>query len=859
MRHRRTLLLLLTVCAWIPTVAVGQSDCGVPFLPSLPVGLQAARTLSAPVAPAPPSFVGDQRTFFTHIPDGRSLATLRLVSEHAAFWVDNRYLSVASDAKLRDLAREFDTVIYPQNRAWFGSEWLPGIDGDYRVVILLHDVEANESAAGFGGYVSQVDTRPDAPISNVREMLYLDVFAVRDYEWFRFINLVAHEFNHLLNWYQRGGRVDERWLEEGRGTFAEWAIYGNLHQSFNEGYLSNPSRSLIAENSLETWYGGSFLLLLYLHDQYGGRAFAEALSRSPYRGIEAIDDALTKAGNAIRFEDALAQWSLANLLNNRALTARGGYQNLAATNKVPASQVIRRQAYPVSTQTQVGQWGARYVELSNFPGASLSVSVNGEHADSFRVNVWRPSRRTYQTMRVTNGVAQQSLNDLAAGESITLVLNSSVDQTLSVSATATNGNNGSLLPAARDAIDPTTTPMRVNDLLPTARRGNAAWQPLGDLPFGATTGGIALSNNDLWVTTGWGLLRFDRTNSAELRFVKAFPTEGVSSGILADTDLVIVAQGDGGVMLLNPRNNAVMSSFRTGGNATKLARRGDWLFILNGDSGLRLYNIADPENPQFVTSVFAGGGLDLLADGDRLYVTDRANGFRIFDISNLPNFPALGQANAPIQALFVHRGLVWGGAGRLVSLNLNNLNDIVVGVDFSTASSPMAIQRRENVLIVAEREAGIGLIDVSVPASPKTLAHLPTRGEAYALATEGDWVYIADGYGGIAVANVALPTSPVFTSRVSMGGFGRGVDVAGGFAFVSTENGGVVIAEALNLARVRTVGVIPTRGGARAVAVGGSVAYVASSVGVESADISDPTAPTLAVSFPTADPAADLV
>ena len=295
-----------------PFAARGQVDCGTWSLHAPQPAFQGAELRSAPAAR--PANVGDKETLFTHIPRAAETATLRHVGEHASFWVADAHANIPPLARIRALATEFDDVIYPKVRAWFGSEWLPGVDGDSRVTFFVHDIEANNVAAGFGGYFSQVDEFPLERESNAREILYLDAFAIRDYDWFRLINLVAHEFTHLLNWHERGGSTDERWLEEGRAAYAEWATYGNIHNGFVDTFLGSPARSLTSDNSFSTWYGASFLLLMYLHDHFGGRAFAEAYGRVPLRGADAINAALAEAGRTERVADILASGGLPELL-----------------------------------------------------------------------------------------------------------------------------------------------------------------------------------------------------------------------------------------------------------------------------------------------------------------------------------------------------------------------------------------------------------------------------------------------------------------------------------------------------------------------------------------------------------------
>ena len=123
-------------------------------------------------------------------------------------------------------------------------------------------------------------------------MLYMDVFQFRERSRHTFYSSLAHEFAHLINWFQNGGTTDQRWLEEGTASFVEWAVYGTVHNIFVDGYLANPSVSLAYANTRDTYYGGTFMLMLYLYEQYGGPELIRGIIETDALGEHAIDAAL---------------------------------------------------------------------------------------------------------------------------------------------------------------------------------------------------------------------------------------------------------------------------------------------------------------------------------------------------------------------------------------------------------------------------------------------------------------------------------------------------------------------------------------------------------------------------------------
>ena len=264
-------------------------------------------------------------------------ATLRVVSNHAYFYVDDRFWnelssnrrSVVSD-KLQQLATAFDQTIYPIETALWGAEANPGIDKDPHVVILLERLRSNS-----GGYFLTINGyRKDIfPDSNMHEMVYLSAGAL---EVGDAPGLLAHEFQHLISFNQRelsNKAQDEIWLNELRSDYSPTAV--GLNSIFDKSYLetrmeifqSDPSDSLVGWNGDSGDYGIVSMFGHYLVDRYGEKMLAE-VSELPEIGISAINHWLSINKKMERFDDVFADWMLAVVLNNRLYDSRFGYSRI---------------------------------------------------------------------------------------------------------------------------------------------------------------------------------------------------------------------------------------------------------------------------------------------------------------------------------------------------------------------------------------------------------------------------------------------------------------------------------------------------------------------------------------------------
>jgi len=347
--------------------------CGTPRLHQEHLAQRPPKEVAA--APAAPIQIGQTDRFFIHIPDAEVTATCIAKSEHLYVYIENSVHAMLTKAEAAEIAREFDTRIYPRVRQWMGTEWKPGLDRDNRITLLMHDVGMNESGLDYGGYFAPADQLPMAPNSNRREMLYMDIFQFRERSRHTFYSSLAHEFAHLVNWFQNGGTTDQRWLEEGTASFVEWAVYGTVHTIFVDNYLTDPSVSLAYSNTWDVYYGGAFMLMLYLYEQYGGRELIRNIVETDTLGEQAIDAALAASRRNERFPDVFLEWGLANWQNTQTENKKLGYAALRS-RKVTAA-VPRIFTYPSAVNSlPIDQWGMSYIRFQNL-SETLDISITG--------------------------------------------------------------------------------------------------------------------------------------------------------------------------------------------------------------------------------------------------------------------------------------------------------------------------------------------------------------------------------------------------------------------------------------------------------------------------------------------------
>ncbi|MEE2619560.1 MAG: hypothetical protein VX677_13185, partial [Candidatus Poribacteria bacterium] len=374
--------------------------------------------------------VGSTKDFYTHIPESKVQATCIAIGKNVCLYVDNSVKNLITDLEAVEIVTEFHEKIYPKIHQWIGEEPRPGLDRDSRFTLLLHDVGNNKSARDYGGYFSSADQNPLDPNSNRGEILFMDIYTYIQRGKRTFYTSLAHEITHLVNWYQNGGQTDEFWLEEGMASFSEWAIYGNVHTIFVEGYLKDPTVSLTEANTQNVLYGAGFMFLLYAYENYGGREFIKELVGQDQLGMAGVEATLETLGRQKKAIDIFQNWMVANLFNDRSKGSLFGYRYLPERYKVtaPIPEVTN---YPKEGVGSVKSFGASYMRLSNLP-EQLEIALDGEASN----HLYAQLAISYNSGHVSiekftfdmDDDAKLEMKDLLSIEQLILIVTSTIDQ-----------------------------------------------------------------------------------------------------------------------------------------------------------------------------------------------------------------------------------------------------------------------------------------------------------------------------------------------------------------------------------------------------------------------------------------------
>lgn len=205
------------------------------------------------------------------------------------------------------------------------------------------------------------------------------------------------------------------------------------------------------------------------------------------------------------------------------------------------------------------------------------------------------------------------------------------------------------------------------------------------------------------------------------------------------------------------------------GAPRQMAAQGN--FVYSADEwGLSIYDLTQPGSIKTIGRVElqqeGDQTLALSVVGDYAYVADSASGLKIVDVSD-PADPKLVQVlkdGNTVGSIFGMGDLLYlgyYGEGLAVAKNPNPGSLPSVLEKYKTKGSVEEITAANDILIVSEGSGGLEILDASDPADLKLVQSVSTPGFAWASVLSGDHIYVADSAAGLLIYEKLPAGQPV--------------------------------------------------------------------------------------------------
>lgn len=274
-----------------------------------------------------------------------------------------------------------------------------------------------------------------------------------------------------------------------------------------------------------------------------------------------------------------------------------------------------------------------------------------------------------------------------------------------------------------------------------------------------------------------------------------FITPGTAQDVLKKDSLVYIAQGEGGLMIVNavdPFDLELVSitTDNVRGYSTRIAMKDSAVYLAAGSFGVTVLDVSDPYLPEVTVSNYGtkpAKGIHLF--GDFMFTATSELGVRISDLQ-FPTQPdqlggvttigyGYGSANTADSALLL---VACGEMG----ISVFDISDFGEGwgpyplagwCDTPGNAEAVAVSDEGSIAFLACGNSGLQIIDFSDTTNYHIVGSFNYSGYAKALVYQNQKIYLAARRGGLQIIDVADVTQPKLIGQISMeGAFGLYVE-----------------------------------------------------------------------------------
>lgn len=283
---------------------------------------------------------------------------------------------------------------------------------------------------------------------------------------------------------------------------------------------------------------------------------------------------------------------------------------------------------------------------------------------------------------------------------------------------------------------------------------------IGHLPTPGNARGIELDGNIAYIAD-WvsGIQVADISDPAQPRLIGSYDTVGWSWGVRVQGRYAYVLDWWGGIAVLDvsePASPVLAGAYHLRGLTRDVVVRDGYAYLANGSNGLQIFDVNTPQNPIWMAGVDVADNVQgVWLEGDTVYLAAGEGGLFAVDVSN-PFEPqktrryAVRAGGAKVDLVRARGGLVFAAdrqhgvavidaaSGQQTAVYASKIKDLWPAAD--------------GRLLLAT-PGGIEIVEMSNPAQPRRVRHLPLRAEL--VRSQGNLLALYDKAGGIALYDYA--------------------------------------------------------------------------------------------------------
>lgn len=378
---------------------------------------------------------------------------------------------------------------------------------------------------------------------------------------------------------------------------------------------------------------------------------------------------------------------------------------------------------------------------------------------------------------------------------------------------------------------------------------------------------VTVANNFAYIVGG-NMLRIVNISNPSSPFLEGtyirqsgdvFSING-GSHVVVQGNLAYVAAGmSRGIVIIDvsdPANPVAVGQYpgRTGVATGAVAVDGNYAYV--GLDGVHVVDVTDPANPVQL-GVFdpdiPAHPADLIKSGDLVYIALSTFDTWVIDVSN-PTSPTqvakieTGLGSASDLAIQDNHLYIADRDAGLHILDISQTNNPVERTRYEIIGNASELVVRDDYAFVVELGEGVWVVDIADRANPQSLGFFDIGGRPLAVTSSGNYLYIAGGNDGLFVIDISDPTNPTEVAHLPLSGSQWDVAVDGTFAYLANYDEGLHVVDISNPTEPVAVGAFTTASridNFLSVEAFGTVAYLLNDEAVLTLlDVSNPASPT---------------
>ncbi len=313
---------------------------------------------------------------------------------------------------------------------------------------------------------------------------------------------------------------------------------------------------------------------------------------------------------------------------------------------------------------------------------------------------------------------------------------------------------------------------------------------------------IAVTTDHIFVGgTDKGLMTVAKQELSSRQKIKKINTSGNSRDLFIAADWLYIADAHGGVVLhdlVHEDAPVIPISLRRG---ESFAAGKGFLYVANSLAGIEAFDISSPGSPKSV-ALWPDLPTNRLALVDNYLVTTQGrHGIKLIDIADIQH-PLIVDRLPDVHALdLVTDGNYVYIASKMEGLliyeitadaTLRRLSSLLPPFPMSKFGMNVAVEVQYGIVYAINWRTGLQVIDARKPTEPVILSTLAIPGSCKDLLVDGDKVYVTSRR-GVSLVSLADPHNMVLLNTLYMRGLSKGIAVNNGHLYLAHRHRGVTV------------------------------------------------------------------